>query len=86
MGVLDIARTINPRHRYQARELMRRSNVDTKDNEQDAHVITSLLQLVLCRMVALKSPRTSSIVQVIFYFLSFEISKDILRNLKFFIG
>ena len=33
-----------------------------------------------------KSPRTSSIVQVIFSFWTFEISKDILRNQKFIIG
>ena len=33
-----------------------------------------------------KSPRTSSIVQVIFSFWSFEISEDILRNQKYFIG
>ena len=33
-----------------------------------------------------KSPRTSSIVQVIFSFWSFEISEDILRNQKFVIG
>ena len=33
-----------------------------------------------------KSPRTSSIVQIIFSFWSFEISKGILRNLKFIIG
>ena len=32
------------------------------------------------------SPRTSSIVQVIFSFWSFEISEDILRNQKFIIG
>ena len=30
-----------------------------------------------------KSPRTSSIVQIIFSFWSFEISEDILRNQKF---
>ena len=29
-----------------------------------------------------KRPRTSSIVQFIFYFLSFEISRNILRNQK----
>ena len=33
-----------------------------------------------------KSPRASSIVQVIFSFRSFEISEDILRNQKFIIG
>ena len=33
-----------------------------------------------------KSPRTSSIVQVIFSFWSFEIIEDILRNQKFIIG
>ena len=33
-----------------------------------------------------KSPRTSSIVQVIFSFWSFEISEDILRNQKLIIG
>ena len=33
-----------------------------------------------------KSPRTSSIVQVIFSFWSFEISEDILRNQTFIIG
>ena len=33
-----------------------------------------------------KSPRTSSIVQVIFSFWSFEISEDILRTQKFIIG
>ena len=33
-----------------------------------------------------KSPRTSSIVQIIFSFWSFEISKGILRNQKFIIG
>ena len=33
-----------------------------------------------------KSPRTSSIVQVIFSVWSFEISEDILRNQKFIIG
>ena len=33
-----------------------------------------------------KSPRTSSIVQVIFSFWSFEIREDILRNQKFIIG
>ena len=33
-----------------------------------------------------KSPRTSSIVQIIFSFWSFEISEDILRNQKFIIG
>ena len=32
------------------------------------------------------SPRTSSIVQVIFSFWSFEIGEDILRNQKFIIG
>ena len=37
-----------------------------------------LLQLVLCR--------TSSIVQIIFSFCSFEISEGILRNQKFIIG
>ena len=30
-----------------------------------------------------KSPRTSSIVQIIFSFWSFEIGEDILRNQKF---
>ena len=33
-----------------------------------------------------KSPRTSSIVQVIFSFWSFEIREDVLRNQKFIIG
>ena len=33
-----------------------------------------------------KSPRTSSIVQVIFSFWSFEISEEILRNKKLIIG
>ena len=33
-----------------------------------------------------KSPRTSSIVQFIFSFWSFEISEDILRNQKLIIG
>ena len=33
-----------------------------------------------------KSPRTSSIVQIIFSFWSFAISEDILRNQKFIIG
>ena len=33
-----------------------------------------------------KSPRTSSIVQIILSFRSFEISEDILRNQKFIIG
>ena len=33
-----------------------------------------------------KSPRTSSIVQVIFTFWSFEIGDDILSNQKFIIG
>ena len=33
-----------------------------------------------------KSPRTSSIVQVIFSFWSFEISDDIQRTQKFIIG
>ena len=33
-----------------------------------------------------KSPRTSSIVQIIFYFWSFEISEGILRNQKIIIG
>ena len=32
------------------------------------------------------SPRTSSIVQIIFSFWSFEISKGILRNQKFITG
>ena len=32
------------------------------------------------------SPRTSSIVQIIFSFWSFEISEDIQRNQKFIIG
>ena len=33
-----------------------------------------------------KSPRTSSIVQIIFSFWSFEISENILRNQKIIIG
>ena len=33
-----------------------------------------------------KSPRTSSIVQIIFSFWSFEISESILRNQKIIIG
>ena len=33
-----------------------------------------------------KSPRISSIVQVIFSLRSFEVSEDILRNQKFIIG
>ena len=33
-----------------------------------------------------KSPGTSSIVQIVFSFLSFEISGGILRNQKFIIG
>ena len=33
-----------------------------------------------------KSPKTSSIVQIIFSFCSFEISKGILRNQTFIIG
>ena len=33
-----------------------------------------------------KSPRTSSIVQIIFSFWSFEICEDILRNQKIIIG
>ena len=33
-----------------------------------------------------KSPRTSSIVQIMFTFLSFEISEDIRKNQKFIIG
>ena len=32
------------------------------------------------------SRRTSSIMQIIFYLWSFEISEDILRNQKFIIG
>ena len=35
---------------------------------------------------AKKSPRTSSIVQIIFFFWSFEISEGILRNQKIIIG
>ena len=34
----------------------------------------------------IKSPRTSSIVQIIFSFWSFEISEGILRNQKLIIG
>ena len=34
----------------------------------------------------IKSARTSSIVQIIFSFWSFQISEDILRNQKFLIG
>ena len=45
-----------------------------------------LLQLVLCRGGPKKSPCTSSIVQIIFSFWSFEISEGILRNQKFIIG
>ena len=44
---------------------------------------------MLCRVAALKCPpppRTSSIVQIIFSFWSFEISVCILRNQKFIIG
>ena len=33
-----------------------------------------------------KSPRTSSIVQIIYSFWSFEISEGILRNYEFIIG
>ena len=33
-----------------------------------------------------KSPRTSSIVQIVFSYWSFEICEDILRNHKFIIG
>ena len=41
------------------------------------------LQLVLCRVAALKkSPRKSYIVQIVFSFCSFEISEGILRNQK----
>ena len=37
-----------------------------------------LLQLALCRVAALKkAPRTSPIVQIIFFFRSFETNKDI---------
>ena len=49
-------------------------------------------QTVLAKMFVVpcggpkKSPRTSSIVQVIFSFWSLEISEDILRNQKFIIG
>ena len=46
-----------------------------------------LLQLVLCRVAALKkSTRTSSIVQVIVSVWYVEISEDILRNQKLIIG
>ena len=45
-----------------------------------------ILQLVLSHVAAIKSPRTSSIVQIIFSFRSFEISEDILRNQKIIIG
>ena len=43
---------------------------------------------LLCKKLFLtkKSPRTSSIGQVIFSFWAFEISEDILRNQKFIIG
>ena len=41
------------------------------------------LQLVLCRVAVLKrGRRISSIMQFIFYFWSFEISKNSLRNQK----
>ena len=40
------------------------------------------LQLVLCRVAALKTARTSSIVLFIFYFWYLEISRNILRNQK----
>ena len=47
-----------------------------------------LLQLVLCRVAALKvyPYSTSSIEQIIFSFLSFKTSKGILRNQKLIIG
>ena len=46
-----------------------------------------LLQLVLCRVAALKvSPYIPYIAQIIFSVLSFEISEDILRNQKIIIG
>ena len=42
--------------------------------------LLAFTQLVLCRRVAaLKSPRTSSILQIIFYFWSFEINGNIMR-------
>ena len=42
------------------------------------------LQLMLCCVAGLKAA-TASIMQSIFYFLSFEISRNSLRNHKFFI-
>ena len=42
-----------------------------------------LLQLVLCRAAAMGSSRTSSIVQIIFYLRSFEISECILGIQKY---
>ena len=45
------------------------------------------LQLMLCSMAAVKtSPRTSTIMQFIFHFCSFEISVNIMRNQKWMIG
>ena len=43
--------------------------------------ITTAAGVVLCGD-AKKSPHTSSIVQIIFYFWSFEINGNILRNQK----
>ena len=45
-----------------------------------------LLQLVLCHVAALKVYRTSSLVQIMFSFWTFEISDGVLRNQKIIIG
>ena len=55
-----------------------------KDLSADFYLLS--LQLVLCRVAALKSLRISSKVQVICSFWSFRISEDILRNQKLVIG
>ena len=44
------------------------------------------LKLVLCRVAAVKRLPNTAIVKFIFYFWSFEISVNILRNHKYMIG
>ena len=48
--------------------------------------LSTLLQLVLCSVAALKISPISSIVQIIFSFWSLEISEGIPRNQKYIIG
>ena len=64
-------------------EILNDTGIDQKHSSWDKNKYDEFIQNI---DQAKKSPRTSSIVQVMFSFWFFEISEDIMRNQKFIIG